>query len=305
MTGFHILNYVTTRNFDQVLIGKMLGDAPLGYYERARRILLQPTRQLTPVTTPVIIPALSRLTDSPEKYRFAFRSAASCVAWAGTLAVGLLACTSEPLILFYPRWREVATGHSDFPGMHSKCLECDDRRVWRVGLCVHRTCRPPTQMGDSECRSDDSDNCIRSAIRRVLRRARHQYRQSGDAADRVLHLLRGTPIRMRDVGAVLWRPLLVATLATVASHLVLAAVMPELHTFGSTRIANGSLSGDFFWASFHHCRCVGRVKGNRPPRQKLLNTTFFSSFITSICPLPRRAPLSLRNRQRYVVDQRR
>ena len=52
LTGFNILNYFT-RNFDNVLIGRMLGAGPLGIYSKAYGLLLMPMTQLSAPMTAV------------------------------------------------------------------------------------------------------------------------------------------------------------------------------------------------------------------------------------------------------------
>ena len=108
LSGFQVVNYIT-RNFDQLIIGVNLGDVNLGYYERARRLLLQPTRQVAPAITPAVISGLSRLSNAPDRYWPAFYESCRLLFWAGALAVGLLAATSGPLVVTVlgPKWEPV------------------------------------------------------------------------------------------------------------------------------------------------------------------------------------------------------
>jgi O-antigen/teichoic acid export membrane protein len=71
LTGYSIINY-WARNLDNLLIGRVWGAAQLGLYSRAYQLLLLPVSQITAPITAVAVPALSRLVDSPERYRRAY-----------------------------------------------------------------------------------------------------------------------------------------------------------------------------------------------------------------------------------------
>ena len=60
------------RNLDQILIGWYWGATPLGLYERAYKILMVPINNLNAPLYSVAMPALSRLTDQPARYRRAY-----------------------------------------------------------------------------------------------------------------------------------------------------------------------------------------------------------------------------------------
>jgi PST family polysaccharide transporter len=68
LTGFHVVNYFA-RNFDNMLIGRFWGSWQLGLYGKAYQLLLLPIDQINAPIASVAIPALSRLTVSPERYR--------------------------------------------------------------------------------------------------------------------------------------------------------------------------------------------------------------------------------------------
>lgn len=67
-TGFNVVNYFA-RNIDNVLIGKIWGDFPLGLYSRAYTLLLLPLSQINGPISAVAIPSLSRLANEPDRYR--------------------------------------------------------------------------------------------------------------------------------------------------------------------------------------------------------------------------------------------
>lgn len=62
---FNFINYFT-RNLDNILIGKFLGSATLGYYDKSYKLMLYPIQNLTNVITPVLHPVLSEYQDQIE-----------------------------------------------------------------------------------------------------------------------------------------------------------------------------------------------------------------------------------------------
>ncbi len=71
LTGFNVINYFA-RNVDNMLIGKFWGSWQLGLYAKAYQLLLLPIDQINSPIASVAIPALSRLTNSPDRYRKAY-----------------------------------------------------------------------------------------------------------------------------------------------------------------------------------------------------------------------------------------
>jgi O-antigen/teichoic acid export membrane protein len=99
LTGFNILNY-WSRNADNLLIGKYLGQASLGIYMRAYGLLTMPLAQIHRVLSPVIFPALSAINDDPDRLRTSyFRILRVVIAVISPLML-LLFVTSREFILF-------------------------------------------------------------------------------------------------------------------------------------------------------------------------------------------------------------
>lgn len=73
MTGFSIVNYIA-RNLDNILIGKVWGTQQLGLYAKAYQLLLLPIQQINAPIASVAIPLLSRIADSPKRYREVYLS---------------------------------------------------------------------------------------------------------------------------------------------------------------------------------------------------------------------------------------
>lgn len=59
---FNFINYFS-RNLDKLLIGKYIGVASLGHYEKSYRLMMMPLQNITSVVTPVIQPIFSNFQD--------------------------------------------------------------------------------------------------------------------------------------------------------------------------------------------------------------------------------------------------
>ena len=106
LTGFNVTNYFA-RNLDNALIGKFWGAYQLGIYSRAYQMLLMPMQQINAPLVAVAVPALSRLTDSPERYRTAYLKILEKVAMVTMPGVVFMIATSDWLVLFLlgPQWK--------------------------------------------------------------------------------------------------------------------------------------------------------------------------------------------------------
>jgi PST family polysaccharide transporter len=106
--GFQTVNY-WSRNFDNLLIGKVLGAAPLGIYGRAYSVMLMPISQVNLVTTRVMFPALSRLQNEPARVRRAYLRAVGLIALVTfPVVVGLFVeARSFVLALYGAKWSEM------------------------------------------------------------------------------------------------------------------------------------------------------------------------------------------------------
>jgi PST family polysaccharide transporter len=106
-TGTNLLNFFG-RNVDNILIGKFWGPEQLGLYSRAYQLLLLPLQQILNPVAAVALPALSRLTDAPDRYRKAYLSIIEKMAMITMPAVTLACVVSDWLVSFVlgPRWEE-------------------------------------------------------------------------------------------------------------------------------------------------------------------------------------------------------
>ena len=68
LTAFQFVVYFA-RNADSMIIGRMLGAAPLGIYSMAYKLMLFPVQNLTWVVGRVLMPRMSRLQEDPDRIR--------------------------------------------------------------------------------------------------------------------------------------------------------------------------------------------------------------------------------------------
>lgn len=108
LSGYQFVNYFN-RNLDNILLGLYWGPQALGFYSKAYGLLKQPLSQIGTPSSSVIVPALSRLQDDPERYRAYFTKAMSAVLFAAMPMVVFTCFETRELILLLlgPRWLEV------------------------------------------------------------------------------------------------------------------------------------------------------------------------------------------------------
>ncbi|HEX9423039.1 MAG TPA: lipopolysaccharide biosynthesis protein [Pyrinomonadaceae bacterium] len=109
ITGYALINYFS-KNSDNLLIGKLFGPQPLGLYGKSAQLLSLPTDQINEPLSTVAIPALSRLADSPNRYRQAYFRIMEKVIMLTMPAVVLMIATSDWLvqIVLGPQWHEAS-----------------------------------------------------------------------------------------------------------------------------------------------------------------------------------------------------
>ena len=98
ITSFNIVNYFA-RNADNILIGRVWGAGPLGFYSKAYALLVLPLTQINQPLASVAVPALSRLRDDPLKYSSYYLRVISLISLVSTPLVGFLIVCSSDLIL--------------------------------------------------------------------------------------------------------------------------------------------------------------------------------------------------------------
>ncbi len=107
LTGFNVMTFFS-RNLDNLLIGKFFGAHQLGVYSRAYQMLLMPMQQINAPLAAVAVPALSRLADSPDRYRAAYLRILEKIVMITMPLGALMIATSDwmVLLLLGPKWTE-------------------------------------------------------------------------------------------------------------------------------------------------------------------------------------------------------
>ena len=108
LTAFQFLVYFA-RNADSLIIGRMLGAAPLGVYSMAYKLMLFPVQNMTWVIGRVLLPRLSQMQDDPVRIRELYFKALGAVVTLSAPAMAGLWALREPFVVvaFGPRWVEV------------------------------------------------------------------------------------------------------------------------------------------------------------------------------------------------------
>ena len=109
LTGYGFFNYFS-RTLDNLLIGRVWGAGPLGLYAKAYQLLLLPIDQFSTPLDGVAVPALSRLTGEPGRFRHAYLRMLEKVAMFSMPGVALMIGTADWLVAFMlgPQWSETA-----------------------------------------------------------------------------------------------------------------------------------------------------------------------------------------------------
>lgn len=98
---FNVMSYFI-RNLDKMLIGRYIGMAALGYYEKSYRLMSLPIQNLTYVVTPVLHPFLSDYQQSKERLGEINERIVRFLAFIGfPLSIGLYFCSKELVLLFF------------------------------------------------------------------------------------------------------------------------------------------------------------------------------------------------------------
>lgn len=97
LTGFNFVNYFA-RSGDNMLIGWWWGAEPLGFYERAYKLMMAPLQQINAPLSGVMIPALSRLVTQPEKYRAAYFQAVAVLQIVSCPAMAFVAVMAPQIV---------------------------------------------------------------------------------------------------------------------------------------------------------------------------------------------------------------
>ena len=109
LTGSQVMNYFS-RNADNVLVGRLLGSGPLGYYQMGYMLMTLPLQNFSIMLAQVTYPALARFSDDLERFRAAYLRTSSLIS-LGTFPVMVgLGITAQPFVGLFlgPKWMPVA-----------------------------------------------------------------------------------------------------------------------------------------------------------------------------------------------------
>lgn len=105
---FNFINFFS-RNLDNILIGKYMGNYSLGVYDKAYKLMLYPLSILTSVISPVLHPVLARYQDNKEKIYYEYMKIVRILSCLGILISIVLFFSAEEiiLILYGKNWLQV------------------------------------------------------------------------------------------------------------------------------------------------------------------------------------------------------
>ncbi len=206
-------------NGDKVAVRYFHGAAATGVYGNAHSLLALPVTNLGEPFSSVVIPALSRLQEDPERFRRFYRTALLLLATAGMPLVIFVAVAAERVVdtVLGPQWHETAV-------------------IFRVlaPAAFIATFNPATTW--AYVALGRTDRQIRwltmfSLTRIAATLVGVRWGVLGVAAavsvttcvlrwPGIAYCFRGTPLELRDLGEALWRP----TVASGGAGLAIAAV---------------------------------------------------------------------------------
>lgn len=104
--AFNMVNYMS-RNLDNLLIGKFFGNANLGHYDKAYKLMLYPINNLTGVISPVLHPILSDYQKNTAAIYEKYMKVVKLLATVGCFVSVFCYFTSEEIIyiVYGPKWQ--------------------------------------------------------------------------------------------------------------------------------------------------------------------------------------------------------
>ena len=95
-----------TRNVDQLLIGRFIGQAALGVYSLAYQIMLYPLQHVSSVIVRVLFPTLSQIRGDVDRFSSAYLAAVGVIAFITfPLMAGLFAVADDfVVVVFGDKW---------------------------------------------------------------------------------------------------------------------------------------------------------------------------------------------------------
>jgi O-antigen/teichoic acid export membrane protein len=105
LSGFNAVNYLS-RNADNIIVGRYLGNGPLGFYQMSYTVMTYPLTVISGMIAQVLSPVFSRLQDDNDRFRSNYCRLSVFVAMVtAPLMLGLFATTkSFVFTLLGPQW---------------------------------------------------------------------------------------------------------------------------------------------------------------------------------------------------------
>ncbi|MCV2395813.1 oligosaccharide flippase family protein [Actinotalea sp. M2MS4P-6] len=100
LVGTQLIGYASN-NTDALVIGMRFGAGPLGYYNRAFRLLMTPLIQLRAPTTTIALPVLSRLQGEPKRFGDYVIRGQQALGYTLVAGLGLVAAAAEPITAIF------------------------------------------------------------------------------------------------------------------------------------------------------------------------------------------------------------
>ena len=108
LAGSGVVNYFS-RNADNIIIGRQLGDRDLGYYQMAYNLFLFPLQNISSVIGQVLNPAFSKIQDDNERFRSAYLRSCMLIGLISFPVIAGLGVVAHPFIetVLGKRWLPV------------------------------------------------------------------------------------------------------------------------------------------------------------------------------------------------------
>jgi O-antigen/teichoic acid export membrane protein len=105
LLGFRVVNY-WCRNGDNLIVGKILGTAPLGVYTRAYSLMLLPLTQMSQILGQVMFPALARVQNDHTKVKRVYLQSVAVIALFSFPTMAGLGVVADDFIaaVYGPKW---------------------------------------------------------------------------------------------------------------------------------------------------------------------------------------------------------
>jgi PST family polysaccharide transporter len=97
LSGFGVVNYFS-RNADNLTVGKMLGQAPLGAYQLAYNLMLVPIQNISSVIGQATFPAFARIQDDDKRFREAYTRSSMLIALLSFPVLAGMGVVADPMI---------------------------------------------------------------------------------------------------------------------------------------------------------------------------------------------------------------